>query len=153
MWHRDKSVNRSEARKFFKLPAKEIGAGPPPTFDVILAEMAGVCVCVWVCKWDLLKVRMGTPTCTHTRAYVRRQRIICICVGADSIRHILAGDRSLNKLLGLPMSTCSALYCPREKSVTFPPLHSLSLSFTFLFLHWEIRRLEPFNILEIYLKA
>jgi len=41
MWHRDKSVNRTEARKFFQIASKEVEAGPP-----YLGRKMSVFVCV-----------------------------------------------------------------------------------------------------------
>jgi len=46
MWHRDKSVNRTEARKFFQITSKEVEAGPPTThYPLFREENECVCVC------------------------------------------------------------------------------------------------------------
>jgi len=83
MWHRDKSVNRTEARKFFQITSKEVEAGPP-----YLGRKMSVFVCV-------RKLIESANTHASETAYA----VVWVrCF------HILPSDRSLNKLLGLPVS-------------------------------------------------
>lgn len=84
MCHRDKSVNRSEARKFFQITSKEVESGPPTT--TLFRSHPFVCVC------ELIE-SAGTHASENARALV--------CVWCF---HILPSDRSANKLLGLPVS-------------------------------------------------
>jgi len=106
MWHRDKSVNRTEARKFFQITSKEVEAGPP-----YLGRKMSVFVCV-------RKLIESANTHASETAYA----VVWVrCF------HILPSDRSLNKLLGLPVSMFHVppLIQPCGKVVTFLPPHLL----------------------------
>lgn len=115
MCHRDKSVNRTEARKLFKLPEKRLRQG---VFSSLLYFFN--CPCFCGCVWTYWK-------CEHTRrwkchAYVHMHGCGCGCEWGWRA-YILPSDRSLNKLLGLPMSM---LDMPPRYVTTSEPLRNLT---------------------------
>lgn len=99
MCHRDKSVNRSEARKFFQITSKEVESGPPTT--TLFRSHPFVCVC------ELIE-SAGTHASENARALV--------CVWCF---HILPSDRSANKQTMFHIPYTIPYTTPCGKVVTF----------------------------------